>query len=49
MSEDGRRSEWRFDCFLLALFRYRTGVITFEFLLHSTFPKRILSNISHFL
>ena len=24
-------------------------VITFEFLLHSTFPKRILSNISHFL
>lgn len=31
------------------LFRYRTGVITFEFLLHSTFPKRILSNISHFL
>jgi len=23
--------------------------ITFEFLLHSTFPKRILSNISHFL
>ena len=28
---------------------WRTGVITFEFLLHSTFPKRILSNISHFL
>ncbi|KAF3639203.1 nad1 [Capsicum annuum] len=26
-----------------------TGVFTFEFLNHSTFPKRILSNISHFL
>lgn len=35
--------------FFLSFFFLRTGVITFEFLLHSTFPKRILSNILHFL